>query len=117
MRSRSIPLAFAISALLSLVAFSQTSTARPSAATQTAAAPGGGKGAQGKIVLIHTAACRVGIDELRVKLEALNKEFEPQNTELQGLQRQIEDLKNEVQAPNPKVQPSERNKWIEQGTE
>src|SRR5262245_8977979 len=98
MRSRSIPLAFGLRALLALVAFSQTRTAPPSAATQTAAAPGGGTGAQGKIALINTAAFRVGIDELRVKLEALNKEFEPQNTELQGLQRQIEDLKNKVQA-------------------
>jgi Skp family chaperone for outer membrane proteins len=117
MRSRSIPLAFAISALLSLAAFAQTTPPPPRTAPQPAAAPGGGTGAQGKIAIINTAAFRVGIDELRVKLEALNKEFEPKTTELQGLQKQIEDLKNKVQAQTPAVRPSERNKWIEQGTD
>jgi outer membrane protein len=117
MRSRSILLAFAISALLSLAAFAQTTPQPPRTAPKVAAASGGETGAQGKIAIINTAAFRVGIEELRVKLEALNKEFEPKNTELQGLQRQIEDLKNKVQAQNPAVQPSERNKWIEQGTD
>src|SRR5262245_44044750 len=117
MRSRSIPLAFAISALLSLVAFAQTTPPPPRTAPQTAAASGAGPGAQGTIALINTAAFRVGIEELRVKLEALNKEFEPQSTELQGLQKQIEDLKVKVQDQNPAVKPAERNKWIEQGTE
>jgi outer membrane protein len=117
MRPRSIPFAFAISVLLSLAAFAQTTPRPPGTTPQPAAAPGGGTGAQGKIAIINTAAFRVGIDELRVKLEALNKEFEPKTTELQGLQKQIEDLKNKVQAQTPAVQPSERNKWIEQGTD
>jgi outer membrane protein len=117
MRPRTIPLAFAIGALLSLAAYAQTTPQPPRSAPQTAAAPEGGTGAQGKIALINTAAFRSGIDELRVKLEALNKEFEPQNNELQGLQKQIEDLKNKVQTQSPAVQPSVRNGWIEQGTE
>jgi len=117
MRPRSIPLAFAIGALLSLAAFAQTTPAPPRTSQQPAASPGGGTGAQGKIAIINTAAFRGGIDELRVKLEALSKEFETQNAELQGLQKQIEDLKNKVQSQSPAVQPSVRNGWIEQGTE
>jgi|SRR5215813_11126878 len=116
MRRRLIPLAFAISALLSLAAFAQTPQP-PRSTPQTAPASEGGTGAQGKIALLNTAALSSGIDELRVKFEALNKEFESQNNELKGLQKQIEDLKNKVQNQNQPVQPSVRNGWIEQGTE
>lgn len=112
-----IHLAFAISALLSLVAFAQTTPQPPRPAPQKPAASAGGAGVQGKIAIINIAAFRVGIGEFKTTLEALNKEFEPQNRELEGLQKQIEDLKNKVQAPSPAVQPSVRNGWIEQGTE
>jgi Skp family chaperone for outer membrane proteins len=111
-----IPLAFAISALLSLVAFAQTTPQPPRSTPQNPQAPGGG-GAQGKIAFINTAAFRVGIGEFKTTLEALNKEFEPQNKELEGLQKQIEDLKNKVQNEGPKAQPSVRDGWIEQGTQ
>jgi Skp family chaperone for outer membrane proteins len=112
-----IPLAFAISALLSLVAFAQTTPQPPRSTPQNPQAPGGGGGAQGKIAFINTAAFRVGIGEFKTTLEALNKEFEPQNKELEGLQKQIEDLKNKVQNEGAKAQPSVRDGWIEQGTQ
>jgi outer membrane protein len=112
-----IPLAFAISALLSLVAFAQTTPQPPRSTPQNPSAPGGGGGAQGKIAFINTAAFRVGIGEFKTTLEALNKEFEPQNKELEGLQKQIEDLKNKVQNEGAKAQPSVRDGWIEQGTQ
>src|SRR5262245_35136854 len=115
MRRRLFPFAFAISVLLSLVTFAQTPS--PRQAPQAAATAGGGTGAQGKIAIINTAAFRGGIDELRVKLEALDKEFETQNKELAGLQKQIEDLKSKVQAQAPTVQPSVRNGWMEQGAQ
>jgi len=117
MRRRLIPLAFAISALWSLAAFAQTTPTPPRSAPQTAAASEGGTGAQGKVAIINTAAFRSGIDELRTKLEALNKEFKPKNDELEGLQKQIDDLKNKVQAQTPAVQPSVRNGWMEQGAD
>jgi len=117
MRRRSIPLAFAISALVSLVAFAQTTPQPTRPAQQPAAASGGGNGVEGKIAIINTAAFRAGIGELKTKLEALNKEFEPQNKELEGLQKQIEDLKNKVQTSGSTVQPSVRNGWMEQGAE
>ena len=112
-----IPLAFAISALLSLVAFAQTTPQPPRSTPQNPSAPGGGGGAQGKIAFINTAAFRVGIGEFKTTLEALNKEFEPQNKELEGLQKQIEELKNKVQNEGAKAQPSVRDGWIEQGTQ
>jgi Skp family chaperone for outer membrane proteins len=123
MRRRSIPLALATSALLSIAAFAQATpqpprpSPQPKAASETKVANEGGTGAQGRIAIINTGAFRVGIDELRVQLEALNKEFEKQTSELEGLQKQIEDLKNKVQTQSQAVQPSVRNGWIEQGTE
>jgi Skp family chaperone for outer membrane proteins len=117
MRSRSISLAFAISALFSLVAFAQP-TPQPSRSTpKPPQDSGSGTGAQGKIAVINTAAFRVGIGEFKATLEALNKEFETQNNELAGLQKQIDDLKNKVQAEWEKVQPSVRNGWMEQGAQ
>src|SRR5262245_27917309 len=112
-----IPLAFAISALLSLVAFAQPTPQPPRSAPQNPAASGGGSGAQGKIAIINTAAFRVGIGEFKTTLEALNKEFEPKNNELQGLQKQIDELKNKVQSQGPTVQPSVRDGWMDQGVE
>src|SRR5262249_48382028 len=117
MSRRSIPLAFAISALISLVAFAQATPQPPRSTPQTAAASGSGTGAEGRIAIINTAAFRVGIDELKTKLEALDKEFEKQTKELEGLQKQIDDLKNKVQSSGPTVQPSVRNGWVEQGAE
>lgn len=111
-----IPLAFAISALLSLVAFAQP-TPQPSRSAPQTAPASGATGAQGKIAIINTVAFRGGIVEFKTKLEALNKEFEPQNGELANLQKQIDDLKNKVQTEGPKVQPSVRSGWMEQGAE
>ena len=113
-----ISLAFAMIALLSLVAFAQVTPQPPRSTPQNPPASAGGSGAQGKIAIINVAAFRVGIGEFKTTLEALNKEFEPKNNELAGLQKQIDDLKNKVQNPGAQpVQPSVRNGWIEQGAE
>jgi Skp family chaperone for outer membrane proteins len=112
-----IHLAFAISALLSVVAFAQTTPQAPRSSPQNPAASGGGAGAQGKIAIINMAAFRVGIVEFKNTLEALNKEFESQSNELEGLQKQLQELKNKVEKDGPNVQPSVRNGWIEQGTQ
>jgi Skp family chaperone for outer membrane proteins len=112
-----IHLAFAISALLSIVAFAQTTPQPPRSSPQNPAASGGGAGAQGKIAIINMAAFRVGIVEFKNTLEALNKEFESQSNELEGLQKQLQELKNKVETEAPKVQPAVRDGWIEQGTQ
>src|SRR5882672_8399573 len=112
-----ILLAFAVSALLSLAAFAQTTPQPPRSAPQNPPASGGGGGAQGKIAIINTSAFRVGIGEFKTTLESLSKEFEPQKNELVSLQKQIDDLKNKVQNQSQTVQPSVANGWMEQGAE
>jgi Skp family chaperone for outer membrane proteins len=112
--------------LCSIVAFAQTPGApkRPTsqapsstASSASAAKSEGGTGAEGKIAIINTAAFRVGIDELKIRLEALDKEFEPKNQELAGIQKQIEDLKTKVQTQSKAVQPAVLNGWMQQGAE
>jgi len=117
MRRGSIPLAIAISAMFSLVAFAQTTPQPPRSAPKTATASDSGTGAEGKIAIINTAAFRVGIGEFKAKLEALNKEFEQQKNELENLQKQIDELKNKVQTQSPAVQPSVRDGWMQQGAQ
>ena len=112
-----IAFAFVISALFSLVAFAQPTPQPSRSAPQTAPASGASTGVQGKIAIINMAAFRVGIVEMKTKLDALNKEFEPQNGELANLQKQIDDLKNKVQTEGQKVQPSVLSGWMEQGAE
>ncbi len=117
MRYRTIPFAFAISVLLSLVAFAQTQQPQPRATQPAKAASAEGIGAQGKIAIINYAAFRVGIGELKLKLEVLNKEFEGPSKELEGLQKEINELKTKVQTQDPKVQPAALNKLMERGAE
>jgi len=115
---RSIPFALAICSLLSLAAFAQTPTP-PRSSTAAPATPttGGGTGAEGKIAIINTAAFRNGINELKVKLDALNSEFEPKNKELQALQDKIAGLKKQIDTQGNTVSPAVRNQWAEQGAE
>src|SRR5687767_3940680 len=107
-----IPLAFVISALLSIVAFAQTTPQPPRSRPQNPPASEGGSGAQGKVALVNMAAFRVGISEFKTTLEALNKEFEPQKNELLSLRKQIDDLKNKLQSQSQTVQPSVANGWM-----
>ncbi len=107
----------ATASLLSLMAVAQTPTPprqTPPQQQQPAASPGG-SGAEGKIAVINTAAFRNGIQELKVRLDALNVEFEPKNKELQSLQENIENIKNKIQTQGPTVQPAVRNQWMEEG--
>jgi outer membrane protein len=111
-----IPLAFLISALLSIVAFAQVTPQPPRSTPQNPPASAAG-GAQGKVAIVNTDAFKVGISEFKNTLETLSKEFEPQRNELLNLQKQIDDLKNKVQTQTPTVQPSVANGWMEQGAE
>ncbi len=107
------------SSLLSLVAIAQTPTpprqTPPQQQQPAANTAASGTGAEGKIAVINTAAFRNGIQELKVKLDALNVEFEPKNKELQSLQENIENIKNKIQTQGPTVQPAVRNQWMEEG--
>jgi len=115
----------AISALLSCAAVAQTPTppaTRPvtaptSGSSAASAAGGGGTGAEGKVAIINTAAFRTGINEMKIKLDALNNEFEPKSKELQGIQDQLNNLKNQIQTQGATVQPAVRNQWQEQAAD
>src|SRR5438309_558347 len=112
---RLIPFAIAICGLLSLAAFAQTpAPPRPtSSAPTTTSAPTGGTGEEGKIAVIFTGAFREGIQELKVKLDALNNEFDPKSKELQTIKEQIDNLKNQINTQGATVQPNVRNQWAE----
>ena len=112
-------LAFAISGLCSLAILAQTPTppARPTTTSSAPAATPGGTGAEGKVAYINTAQFRQGINELKVKLDALNTEFDPKKKEIQALEEELNSLKNKVQTQGSTVSPQVRNQWVEEATE
>lgn len=112
--------AVVVSSLATLTVFSQTPTpSRPAAggATPAAAAPAGGTGAEGKVAYLNTAQFRVGIEELKIRLEALNTEFEPKKKEIQALEEEVNNLKNKIQTQGSTVSVQVRNQWVEEATE
>lgn len=115
-------LIFAI-ALVSLAlpaAFAQTPTPPSRPATNTAApsaAPGGGTGAEGKVAYINTGQFRQGIQEMKIRFDALNTEFEPKWKEVQAAEEEVNNLKNKVQTQGSTVSPQVRNQWVEEGAE
>jgi len=101
-------------------AFSQTPTpsSRPAAApAQAAAAPPGGTGAEGKVAYINTAQFRVGVQELKVRLDALNAEFEPKKKEIQALEEELNNLKNKINTQGNTVSLQVRTQWVDDATE
>jgi len=82
---------FAVSSLLAFTAIAQTpkpasrpAMANPAAATST---PSGGTGAEGKFAQITLAQLGQGVNELKVKIDALNAEFQPMQKELKRWKR------------------------------
>ncbi len=117
------PFTVVLCVLLALTASAQTPNppaSRP-AATSVAPAAGaavtGGTGAEGRIAFIDTSAFRVGIAELKAKLDTLNTEFEPKNKELQARKDEVDNLKNKIQTQGPTVQPAVRNQWVDEATQ
>jgi Skp family chaperone for outer membrane proteins len=110
-----------ISSLLALCVMAQTPAPpkRPAAATPPAEspAPGGGSGAEGKVAVLFFGQFRQGIDELKVKLDALNAELEPKRKEIQALDDELNKLKSKIQTQGPTVTPQVRNQWVEEATE
>lgn len=108
----------ALLSAMALATLAQTPTppARTAAAPAAAAATGG-LGAEGKIAVLNTGAFRVGINELKVKLDVLNTEFEPKRKELEALQADVENLKNKINTQGNTVSAAVRNGWVEEGTE
>jgi outer membrane protein len=113
--------AVAVCTTMAMAAFSQTPTpARPASggtAAPAAAPMGGGTGAEGKVAYINTAQFRIGINELKVRLDVLNSEFEPKKKEIQSLEEDVNNLKNKIQTQGNTVSVQVRNQWVEEATE
>jgi outer membrane protein len=114
--------AFVITGVFSLVVIAQTPTppSRPattSSAPPAASAPAGGTGAEGKLAFINTSAFYQGINELKVKLDALNAEFEPKKKEVQADEEALNRLKNQIQTQGSTVSVQVRTQWAEDAAE
>lgn len=113
--------AVAIVSVMSWAAFAQTPTPPSRPATvgsqPAAGAPTGGTGAEGKVAYINTAQFRTGIQELKIRLDALNVEFEPKKKEIQSLEEEVNNLKNKIQAQGNTVSVQVRSQWVEDATE
>ena len=113
--------ASALITLLSLAAFAQTPTppSRPAgnAGPPAAAAGAGGTGAEGKLAYLNSARFRDGVNELKERIDALNKEFEPRRKEVQALEEEVNNLKNKIQTQGQTVSAQVRNQWVDEGTD
>ena len=111
--------AFALITIFSLAVFAQTPTppSRPAASNAAPAAAGGGTGAEGKLAYINSARFRDGVNELKERIDALNKEFEPKRKEVEALETEVNNLKNKIQTSGTTVSPQVRAQWVEQGTD
>lgn len=113
--------AIALTTLLSLAAFAQTPTppSRPAGntAAPAATAPAGGTGAEGKLAYLNSARFRDGVNELKERIDVLNKEFEPRRKEVQALEEEVNNLKNKIQTQGQTVSAQVRNQWVDEGTE
>lgn len=114
--------AFVITGVFSLVVIAQTPTPPSRPATTTSApaaapAPAGGTGAEGKLAFINTSAFYQGINELKVKLDALNAEFDSKKKEVQVEEEALVNLKNKIQTQGATVSVQVRTQWVEEATE
>ncbi len=114
-------LASLITSLFALCVIAQTPAPpkRPAATSPPAEtrAPGGGTGADGKVAILFFGQFRQGIDELKVKLDALNAELEPKRKDIQALDDELNKLKNKIQTQGTTVSPQVRNQWVEDAGE
>jgi outer membrane protein len=105
----------AICSSFAIAAFAQTPT--PPARTPVAAsapagtAPSGGTGAEGKIAYLNVAQFSQGINELKVKIDALYAEFEPKNKEIKSEEEALNNLRSKIQNQGPTVSPQVRAQW------
>jgi outer membrane protein len=113
--------AFAVTTVLALAVFAQTPTPpsrpAPTAPASAAGAAAGGTGADGKLAYINTAAFSAGINELKIKIDALNADFEPKKKEVQSDEEYLNNLKNKINTQGSTVSVQVRNQWVEEATD
>jgi outer membrane protein len=114
--------AFAITSMFALAVFAQTPTppskpAAAAAAPASSAAPSGGTGAEGKLAYINTGKFSSDINELKVKIEALNAEFDPKKKEVQAEEDALNNLKNKINAQGATVSAQVRAQWADEAVD
>jgi outer membrane protein len=114
--------AFAITSLFALAVFAQTPTppAKPAATAAAPAsnsAPTGGTGAEGKLAYINTGKFTSDINELKVKIDALNAEFDPKKKEVQAEEDALNNLKNKINTQGGTVSVQVRAQWAEEAAD
>src|SRR5215510_2524653 len=117
--------AFAITSMFALAGFAQTP--KPPARTTTAAsapaagdsagAPTGGTGAEGKLAYINTGKFSTDINELKSKLDALNAEFDPKKKEVQAEDDALNNLKNKINSQGATVSVQVRSQWVDEASD
>ena len=118
--------AFAITSMFALAVFAQTPTP-PSPRSTTAAsvaapsastgAPTGGTGAEGKLVYINIGKFGTDINELKVKIDALNNEFESKKKEVQAEEEALNNLKTKINNQGGTVSVQVRAQWVDEATD
>ena len=119
--------AFAIMSMFALAAFAQTPTpptrttpaapASRAAAGSTADAPTGGTGAEGKLVYINIGKFGTDINELKVKIDALNNEFDSKKKEVQAEEEALNNLKTKINNQGGTVSVQVRSKWVDEAAD
>ncbi len=119
--------AFAITSTFALAVFAQTPTPpprttaasapSPSASTGASGASTGGTGAEGKLAYINTARFGADINELKVKIDALNAEFEPRKKEVQAEDEALAGLKDKINKQGATVSVQVRTQWAEEAVD
>jgi Skp family chaperone for outer membrane proteins len=113
--------AFAITSMFALAVFAQTPTPPPRttaaaapAPSASAGAPTGGTGAEGKLAYINMGKFGSDINELKVKIDALNAEFDPKKKEVQAEEEALTNLKNKINTQGGTVSAQVRAQWVEE---
>jgi outer membrane protein len=114
--------AFAMVSMFALAVFAQTPTppSKPAAAAPapaSSAAPTGGTGAEGKLAYINAGRFTADINELKVKIEALNSEFDPKKKEVQAEEDALNNLKNKINTQGGTVSAQVRAQWAEEAAD
>jgi outer membrane protein len=112
--------AFAITSMSALAVFAQTPTPPSKTAPAPAAssaAPTGGTGAEGKLAYINSGRFTIDINELKVKVDALNNEFDSKKKEVQGEEDAMNNLKNKLNTQGGTVSAQVRAQWADEAAD
>jgi outer membrane protein len=119
--------AFAITSMFALAAFAQTptppartTTAAPASSASAGSAAGastGGTGAEGKLVYINIGKFGTDINELKVKIDALNNEFEAKRKEVQAEEEALNNLKTKINNQGATISVQVRSQWVDEATD